>query len=152
MILTERIEYSESDIPAKNMRLWIDKAYPLFELFVMSNNGVDAIEPELLNKILPESNDSEKIVIKTTEVHIQIDYSISDDDIKLFADYIMDLNEDEHSFYFVYAYEINRHLFGKKLAESYDKIKQRFSDLHAPNKEVKLRYLQEQLVNIFEFN
>lgn len=107
----------------------------------MSNNGVDAIESELLNKILPESDDSEKIVIKTTEVYIQIDYSISDDDIKLFADYIMDLNENEHSFYFVYAYEINRHLFGKKLAESYDKIKQRFSDLHDPNKEVKLRYL-----------
>lgn len=31
MILTERIVYSESDIPAKNMRLWIDKVYPLFE-------------------------------------------------------------------------------------------------------------------------
>lgn len=149
MMLTERIVYSESDIPAKNMRMWIDKVYPLFEIFFMSNNGVDAIESELLNKILPESDDSEKIVIKTTEVYIQIDYSISDDDIKLFADYIMDLNEDEHSFYFVYAYEINRHLFGKKLAESYDKIKQRFSDLHDPNKEVKLRYLQELLVSIY---
>lgn len=76
MMLTERIVYSESDIPAKNMRVWIDKVYPLFELFFMSNHGVDAIESELLNKILPELDDSEKIVIKTTEVYIQIDYSI----------------------------------------------------------------------------
>ena len=81
MMLTERIVYSESDIPAKNMRVWIDKVYPLLELFFKSNNGVDAIESELLNKILPESDESEKIVIKTTEVYIQIDYNISDDDI-----------------------------------------------------------------------
>lgn len=57
MMLTERIVYSETDIPAKNMRVWIDNVYPLFELFFMSNNEVDAIESELLNKILLKSDD-----------------------------------------------------------------------------------------------
>ena len=61
----------------------------------------------------------------------------------------MDLDEERHSFYFIYSYEVNRHLYGKKLAENYVKIKQRFSDLRDPNKEVKLRYLKEYLVKIY---
>jgi len=149
MMSKDQATYSESDIPAKNMRVWIDKVYPLFENFFMNDNGIDAIETELLDNILPESDKGEKLVIKTTEVYIQVVYNILEDDIKLFADYIMDLDEKEHSFYFVYAYEINRHLFGKKLTENFDKIKQRFFDLDDPNKEVKLRYLQELLVRIY---
>lgn len=149
MMSKEQVTYSESDIPAKNMRVWIDKVYPLFKNFFTNDNGIDAIETELLDKILPESDKDEKLVIKTTEVYIQVVYNVLEDDIKLFADYIMDLDEKEHSFYFVYAYEINRHLFGKKLTENFDKIKQRFLDLDDPNKEVKLRYLQELLVRIY---
>ncbi len=149
MSTKEQVVYSESDIPAKNMRVWLDKVYPLFESFFMNDNEMDAIETELLNKILPESDKNERIVIKTTEVYIQVDYNILQDDIKLFADYVMDLDEERHSFYFIYTYEINRHLYGKKLAENFDKIKQRFADLQDPNKEVKLRYLQEFLVKIY---
>ncbi len=149
MSTKEQVVYSESDIPAKNMRVWLDKVYPLFERFFMNDNEMDAIETELLNKILPESDKNERIVIKTTEVYIQVDYNILQDDIKLFADYVMDLDEERHSFYFIYTYEINRHLYGKKLAENFDKIKQRFADLQDPNKEVKLRYLQEFLVKIY---
>lgn len=149
MMSKEQAMYSESDIPAKNMKVWLDKVYPLFEKYFMNNNEIDGMETELLNQILPESDESERLVIKTTEVYIQVDYNISMDDIKLFADYIMDLDEEGHSFYFIYAYEINRVLFGKKLVENFDKIKQRFSDLQEPNKEVKLRYLQELLVKIY---
>lgn len=50
MMLTERTVYSESDTPAKNMRVWIDEVCLLFEMFFMSNNGVDVIESELLKK------------------------------------------------------------------------------------------------------
>ncbi len=45
-----------------------------------------------------------------------MDYDINTDDIKLFADYIMDLDENEHSFYFIYCYEISRNIFGKNIA------------------------------------
>ena len=31
IISNEKIIYSESDIPAKNMKGWIDKVFPLFE-------------------------------------------------------------------------------------------------------------------------
>ena len=99
MMSKEQVAYSESDIPAKNMSVWLDKVYPLFEKFYKDNNGIDELETELLNKILPESEERERLVIKTTEVYIQVDYNISLDDIKLFEDYIMDLDErsEEHT-------------------------------------------------------
>lgn len=83
MMSKEQVTYSESDIPAKNMRVWIDKVYPLFKNFFTNDNGIDAIETELLDKILPESDKDEKLVIKTTEVYIQVVYNVLEDDIKL---------------------------------------------------------------------
>ncbi len=149
MISSEKIAYTESDIPAKNMKAWIDKVFPLFEDFCKNGKSVEQIETDLINKILPESDDKEKIIIKTTEVYMQIDYDDIEDDIKLFADYIMDLDENKHSFYFVYCFEINRRLFVKNVSESYEKIKKRFSELEEPNKDLKQRYLQQLLVKVY---
>ena len=73
MMSKEQAAYSESDIPAKNMRVWLDKVYPLFEKFYKDNNEIDELETELLDKILPESEESERLVIKTTEVYIQVE-------------------------------------------------------------------------------
>lgn len=45
------------------------------------------------------------------------------DDIKLFADYIMDLDENQHSFYFTYSFKVDKRLFIKNLSDSYEKLK-----------------------------
>lgn len=149
MISSEKIPYGEADIPAKNMKEWIDKVYPLFEAFFRDGASIDEIEGKLVNKILPVDDENGKIEIKTTEVQIQVDYNMESDDIKLFADYIMDLDENEHSFYFIYQYEVNRHLFSNDIFTNFDKLKKRFDELDEPNKELKERYLQEMLVKIY---
>lgn len=149
IISKDQSSYKESDIRARNMKEWIDKTYYLFEKFYLNSYKVNQTEEELVNKILPFETDKEQILISTTEVYMQIDYDIDLDDIKLFADYIMDLDENEHSFYFVYSYEINRRLFRKNLEDSYDKLKKRFSEMKEPNKEIKKRYLQELLIRIY---
>lgn len=149
MISSEKIIYTESDIPAKNMRIWIDKVFPLFEDFFTKDHGIEQIEEELIEKILPLSDEAEKILIKTTEVYMQVDYNEVKDDIKLFADYIMDLDENKHSFYFIYSFEVNRRMFGKNILDSYEKLKKRFTELAEPNKDLKKRYLQQLLVKIY---
>ena len=35
MISSEKITYAESDIPAKNMKIWIDRVFPLFKEFLI---------------------------------------------------------------------------------------------------------------------
>lgn len=149
MISSEKITYTESDIPAKNMKMWIDRVFPLFEGFFGKKKGVEQVEADLIEKILPLSDDEEKILIKTTEVNMQIDYNALEDDIKLFADYIMDLDENQHSFYFTYSFKVDRRLFIKNLLDSYEKLKKRFAELTEPNKDIKQRYLQQLLVKIY---
>ena len=140
MISSEKITYAESDIPAKNMKVWVDRVFPLFKDF-FNKGKIEEVEANLIEKILPLSDDEEKILLKTTEVYMQIDYNDKEDDIKLFADYIMDLDEKKHSFYFIYSFEVNRRLFVKNVADNYEKLKRRFAELEEPNKELKQRYL-----------
>lgn len=149
MISSEKIIYAESDIPAKNMKIWIDRVFPLFEDFFDKGNGIEQVETGLIEKLLPISDNEEQILIKTTKVYIQIDYNDVEDDIKLFADYIMDLDENEHSFYFIYSFEVSRRLFVKNISDSYEKLKKRFVELTDPNKDLKKRYLQQLLVKIY---
>lgn len=148
VISSDKSTYTESDIPAKNMKLWVDRVFPLFEDFFNNGKGEEQIESDLINKIIPESDDEEKIIIKTTEVYIQVNYD-EKEDIKLFADYIMDLDENQHSFYFVYCFEISRRMLQKNIFDNYDKLKKRFDELQEPNKELKQRYLQQMLVKIY---
>ena len=147
MVDEKKTAYSEADIPARNMKKWIDQAYPIFEAFFQNDLGIDKLESELVDKILPEQGI--QITLKTTKIYIQVDYDEKCDDIKLFADYIMDLDEKQHSFYFIYAFEINRSTFSKNLTDDFEKIEKRFSDLQEPNKDLKKRYLQERLVNLY---
>lgn len=149
MISNERITYTESDIPAKNMKEWIDRVFPLFEDFFMKDKGIEKVESDLIEKILPLSDEEEKILIRTTKVYMQIDYNDAKDDIKLFADYIMDLDESKHSFYFIYSFEVNRRLFVSNVCDSYEKLKNRFADLVDTNKDFKKRYLQQLLVKMY---
>ncbi len=149
MVDEKKAAYSEADIPAKNMKDWIDQAYPIFEFFFQNGLGIDKLESELVNVILPESEQGTQLTIKTTKIYIQVDYDEKRDDIKLFADYIMDLDEKQHSFYFIYTFEISKNIFNKHLADNYEKIEKRFSDLQEPNKDLKKRYLQELLVNLY---
>lgn len=149
MVDEKKAAYSEADIPAKNMKDWIDQAYPIFESFFQNGLGIDKLESELVNVILPEPEQGTQLTIKTTKIYIQVDYDEKRDDIKLFADYIMDLDEKQHSFYFIYTFEISKNIFNKHLADNYEKIEKRFSDLQEPNKDLKKRYLQELLVNLY---
>lgn len=141
-----RVAYSEADIPTQNMKEWLDKAYPLFKDFFETNGSVDEIESGLFNKMFPKDESEEEILLKTTEVYIQVDYDIENDSIKLFADYIMDLDDAQHSFYFIYAYEINKTIFRRKLTDNFEKIKRRFDELRKSETELKKRHLQELLV------
>ena len=136
VLSSEKTIYKETDISAKNIKKWIDKVYPLFEKFFCDEKNVEEIETDLLDKILPESEEEEKLVLETTEIYIQVDYDINTDDIKLFAD-------------FIYCYEISRNIFGKNIAENFEKIKKRFKELTDPNIDLKKRYLKELLVKLY---
>lgn len=75
-----------------------------------------AIEGEkVYSNLLSDQNftlDAPKI-----EVRIEIQYDSTQDDIRLFADYLMDLDESKHSFFFRYVYSAKPELLVKSHTE-----------------------------------
>lgn len=86
-----------SDIPAKNMREWVEWVYPIFQNFF----GMEKLRKMLkrsLNVVIPKEETDPTHLMKMTTVKIHVSYNPDIDDIKLFADCIMDLDETKHDF------------------------------------------------------
>ena len=163
VFVDEKNDYSVSDIPAKNMQEWIDWGYPVFADFFKSGKSVDTIDAELVNLIIPEDDTVPSHLMNTTCVKIHVSYDPDIDDIKMFADYIMDLDEEVHDFYFLFDYEVTRSKFLRAITDNYDKLKRRFDEIEEDkikllsfldknlenNIEVKERYLKQLIVSIY---
>lgn len=159
----EKSMYCESDIPAKNMQDWINQVYPIFEAFFTGGSTSEKIEDDLVENILPKEDEEHQICIKTTYLRVHVSYDSNFDDIKLFADYIMDLDENKHDFYFEYYYEIKRTKFIKAISNEFEKIKKRFEEIRDDrtnltdsadekgkhNIELKERYLKQKIVALY---
>ena len=159
----EKSMYCESDIPAKNMQDWINQVYPIFEAFFTGASTSEKIEDDLVENILPKEDEKHQICIKTTYLRVHVSYDSNIDDIKMFADYIMDLDENKHDFYFEYYYEIKRTKFIKAISYEFEKIKKRFEEIRDDktnltdpadekgkhNIELKERYLKQKIVALY---
>lgn len=158
----DKSNYCESDIPAKNMQKWISEVYPIFESFFIRDYSIDKIEENLVEYILPNDEEKSQICMDTTKLKIHVSYDPDKDDIKLFADYIMDLDEEKHDFFFEYYYEINRGRFLKAITKECEKIKKRFEEIQKDkvdlaesdekkkyNIELKERYLKQKIVTLY---
>lgn len=159
----DKSTYCESDIPAKNMQEWIEIVYPLFERFFIGNSGIENIEEGLVEHMFPKDDEENQICINTTRLQVHVSYNPDKDDIKLFADYIMDLDEDKHDFFFEYNFEIKRTKFLKAITNEFEKIKKRFVDIQNDkanltdptdekgkyNIELKERYLKQRIVKLY---
>ena len=159
----EKSMYCESDIPAKNMQDWINQVYPIFEAFFTGASTSEKIEDDLVENILPKEDEKHQICIKTTYLRVHVSYDSNIDDIKMFADYIMDLDENKHDFYFEYYYEIKRTKFIKAISNEFEKIKKRFEEIRDDrtnltdsadekgkhNIELKERYLKQKIVALY---
>ena len=99
------------------MQKWISEVYPIFESFFIRDYSIDKIEENLVEYILPNDEEKSQICMDTTKLKIHVSYDPDKDDIKLFADYIMDLDEEKHDFFFEYYYEINRGRFLKAITK-----------------------------------
>lgn len=159
----DKSNYCEADIPANNMQDWINKVYPVFEVFFSENYFMDKIEEELVEQILPKDENASQICIETTRLRVHVSYDPLIDDIKYFADYIMDLDENKHDFFFEYYYEIKRDRFIKAISKEYGKLKKRFEEIREDkgeftgltdekkkyNIELKKRYLKQKIVALY---
>jgi Predicted ATP-dependent endonuclease of the OLD family len=125
-----KCSYSVSDIPVTVAKDWIDKVYPVFCEFIDKNLEKDETIKEIINSLfaLEPPNPETNLLIPSTLVKFKIDYS-ADDDIRNFADYIMDFDPSKRSFYFIYSFHVTPASFGESLEREFDKLKSRYEKI-----------------------
>ena len=100
---------------------------------------------------MPSENPENEMRLAPIEVMIQVDYNPASDDIRNFADYIMELDPDNSSFYFIYRFELDKDLLRKSLDSEYEKLRNRFDKLvgDADKDAEGIRIIKEMLIHMY---
>ena len=151
MFYDKKLRFNYSDIPTNLSTAWLDKILPVFQTTMTKHDKETGIR-EIVKQISSSEAFVTNYVMESFQAQIQVDYNPVSDDIQYFADYLMDLDENKHSFYFLYTYEPSISSFEKVLNEHYDKMAARFRDIENPEgveKDTKLYFLKEELLRLY---
>lgn len=151
MFYDKKLRFNYSDIPTNLSTAWLDKILPVFQTIMTKHDKETGIR-EIVKQISSNEAFAANYVMESFQAQIQVDYDPVSDDIQCFADYLMDLDENKHSFYFLYTYEPSISSFEKVLNEYYDKMAARFRDIDNPEgveKDTKLYFLKEELLRLY---
>ncbi|MCZ2203935.1 AAA family ATPase [Bartonella sp. A05] len=80
----------------------------------------------IIGKHIFPKTDTKNSIPPSICVKIQVDYEDSDD-IRNFSDYLMDLDSNKRSFFFIYECSIDETLFNKNLEKQYTKLLSKFT-------------------------
>ena len=139
------------DFPILECRKWCDTVYPHFQAQFKSINTRENVIANIIEIIMASENPTTAMQIPPIEVKIQVDYDPANDDIRNFADYIMELDPTNSSFYFIYRFELDRNLLIKALDSEYEKLHNRFGKLTGNDDEdyEKIRIIKEMLIRLY---
>lgn len=132
-VLSEKgFSYGKNDFNIYDLTNWANRVYiRLKEIF----ETIEDIDDERFKKVLTDNLIVEEglsaELICNFSMEIQVDYNDTDD-ISNFADYIMDLDEEHHSFYFQIQTELDKESYTKGINENtgklYDLLKRNEND------------------------
>lgn len=81
IFVDDKLNYNMSDIPAKNMREWVEWVYPIFQKFFRDRKTEENVEKDLLNVVIPKEETDSTHLMKMTTVKIHVSYNPDMDDI-----------------------------------------------------------------------
>ena len=116
---------SGEDFSVVNTQQWVNNVFPKILKYFQEGTEKEHIISNIHNLIFPDTDEKNEVIIEPIKLKIQIDYDATNDDIRNFADYIMDLDPSSSSFYFIYEYNVDNSLFKKNLKKNYDKLEHR---------------------------
>lgn len=139
------------DFPVLECQKWCGSVYPHFYNQFTSDNTKEGIIANIIEIMVASEKPDDAILIPPIEVKIQVDYDPANDDIRNFADYIMELDPANNGFYFIYRFELDVGLLRKNLDLEYEKLSNRFNKLtgDADKDSEGIRVIKEMLVVLY---
>lgn len=80
----------KEDIPAEECQKWSGQVYPIFATAFQSGKKKDETLEDIFVQIEPTGKPEDTLLIPPITLKVQVDYDIDQDDIRCFADYIME--------------------------------------------------------------
>ena len=140
---------SGEDFSVSSAQNWLECVYPKIKSFIFENISKEETISKIYNLIFPPTNDEDELIIDPIKLKIKIDYDPAHDDIRYFADYIMDLDPLSSSFYFVYEYNIDNSLFKKNLLKYYEKIKYRIKKISSDSNQNNNENIKNTILKLY---
>lgn len=139
------------DFPVFESQKWSTAVFPHFQTQFSQGNEKEDLIANIFGIIMPPENPENAMLLPPIEVMIQVDYDPANDDIRNFADYIMELDPDNSSFYFIYRFELDKDLLRKSLDSEYEKLRNRFDKLvgDADKDAEGIRIIKEMLIHMY---
>lgn len=146
-----KCNFCVDDIPATECQKWSDCAFSQLYTAFEAHKTKEEIVSDICEQILPSKKPEDAMLIPPITMKIQVDYDESEDDIRCFADYIMEFDPTNTSFYFIYCYEINPNSFRKTIESEYEKLYVRFNKLTGDEDTDKkiIHTIKEMLVKLY---
>lgn len=149
-----KISFNISDIPVRITKKWVDETYEIVSsLLDLEKNDVETIE-ELANKIFDKESayPSRDLLIPNTAVRFTVEYN-SEDDIRNFADFIMDLDTENNSIYFEFIIEPSYIDFVKAFIERFTKLKTKYAKIKESSDElrvIRIKQFKEMILDLYQ--
>lgn len=126
---SQKGKFRKEDIPAEACQKWSEKVYPVFASAFLSGKKQEENLKDIFAQIESIEKPEDALLIPPITLKVQVDYDKDQDDIRCFADYIMEFSPENTSFYFIYRYGINNQTFRKAVDAAYEKLLTRFQKL-----------------------
>lgn len=125
-----KLHYTHHDIPIELSSEWQNLMFDVCGQIFPNEGTAESVIQSLFEKITSDDQIKTEYTIPSCEVRIEVTYNPKLDDIRNFAEYIMDLDESQHSFFFRYVLSLNVPTLRKALIQSFEKLNSRFAAYH----------------------
>lgn len=117
----------------------------------LCGNYKDEALEDVFVQIESTGKPEDALLISPIPLKVQVDYDIDQDDIRCFADYIMEFSPENTSFYFIYQYGINNQTFKKAVDAAFEKLSARFQKLtgDADKDQRMIHMIREMLIDLY---
>lgn len=144
-----KLKYAHNDIPVSQVTHWKNNTFPVCVKCFSAGKETEKVIEDIISEIACDGVLKPEYIIDPCEIRIEVTYDPENDDIRNFAEYIMDLDELQHSFYFIYTFVFNLSSFKKLLLQYYDKISARLANYFEKKDEQKSNIIKDLLIEAY---
>jgi len=149
ILCDSKLKYTHNDIPVDQVTKWQKAIFPMCVKYFSTGKEAEQVIEDVISEISCDGVLKPEYAIEPCEIKVEVTYDQKHDDIRNFAEYIMDLDESQHSFYFIYTFLFNLLSFKKTLLQYYDKINARHLSYSEKEDEQKSNIIKDLLIEVY---